>query len=119
MNIYIDSILDGIPISDQKLQQVKDSQEEDEVCRNIKAYCQEGWPDKYQLNDAIKPYWTVREQLTIVQGILMMANRIVIPSALRLDVLDRIHEGHQGIVKCPATARESVWWPGLSVRYTT
>ena len=56
----------------------------------------------------------MREQLTIVQGILMKNNCIVIPSALRLEVLDKIHEGHQGIVKCRARARESVWWPGLS-----
>jgi hypothetical protein len=46
---------------------VKDAQDEDEVCHNIKNFCQDGWPEKYQLNDAIKPYWTVREQLTIVQ----------------------------------------------------
>ncbi|KXJ20592.1 Uncharacterized protein K02A2.6 [Exaiptasia diaphana] len=62
---------------------------------HIKTFCQEGWPDEFQLNDAIKPYWTEREQLTIVQGILMMSNCIVIPSALKLEVLDRIHEGHQ------------------------
>ena len=113
MNIYITSVLQGIPISDQKLQQVKDAQDEDEVCRKINTFCQEGWPDKYQLNDAIKPYWTEREEITVVQGIFMKSNRIVIPSSLRLEVLDRIHEGHQGIVKCGARARESVWWPGL------
>lgn len=114
MNIYIESILQGIPISDQKLQQVKDAQGEDEVCRKIKTFCLEGWPEKFHLNDAIKPYWSERDELTIVQGILMKSNRIVIPSSMKLEVLDRIHEGHQGIVKCRARARESVWWPGLS-----
>ena len=114
MNIYIASILEGIPISDQKLQQVRDAQDEDEVCRKIKTYCQESWPERYQLNDVIKPYWTEREQLSIVQGILLKSNRIVIPSCMRLEVLDSIHVGHQGIVKCRARAREAVWWPGLS-----
>ena len=114
MNIYIGSILAGIPISDQRLQQVKEAQDEDEVCHKIKTYCQDGWPDRYQLNDEIKPYWTEWEEMTIVQGILMKSNRIVIPSSLRLRVLDRIYEGHQGMVKCRARARESVWWPGLS-----
>ena len=113
MNIYIETILAGIPISDHKRQQVKDAQDEDEVCHKIKTYCQDGWPDRYQLNDAIKLYWTEMEKLTIVQGILMKFNHIVVPSSLKLEILDRIHEGHQGIVKCRARARESVWWPGI------
>ena len=112
--IYIETILAGIPISDHKRQQVKDAQDEDEVCHKIKTYCQDGWPDRYQLNDAIKLYWTEMEKLTIVQGILMKFNHIVVPSSLKLEILDRIHEGHQGIVKCRARARESGWWPGLS-----
>ena len=36
------------------------------------------------------------------------------PSAMKLQVLDKIHEGHQGIVKCRERAKTSVWWPGLS-----
>ena len=29
-------------------------------------------------------------------------------------MLERIHAGHQGIVKCWARARQSVWWPRLN-----
>lgn len=73
MNIYLTSVLQGIPISDQKLQQVKDAQDEVEVCRKIKTFSQEGWPDKYQLNDAIKPYWTEREEITVVYSLSSIA----------------------------------------------
>lgn len=38
------------------------------VCRQIKVYCCEGWPQKYSLNDAIKPYWSRRGQHS-AQGI--------------------------------------------------
>ena len=44
----------------------------------------------------------------------MKGNRLVIPVSMRLDVLDRIHEAHQGITKCRERTKASVWWPGLS-----
>ena len=44
----------------------------------------------------------------------MYASRIVIIFALRQDVLEKLHEGLQGIVKCRRQAVQSVLWPGLS-----
>lgn len=44
----------------------------------------------------------------------MKGNRLVIPVSMRLDVLQRTHEPHQGINKCRERANISVWWPGLS-----
>lgn len=33
---------------------------------------------------------------------------------MRNDVLIKLHEGHQCVVKCRERAQQSVWWPGLS-----
>ena len=114
MNIYVDSVLDSLPVSDVKLMEIKEAQDEDPVCRQIRNSCMEGWPDKFHLNDALKPYWSVRGELTVVYGILLKSSRILVPSAMKLQVLDKIHEGHQGIVKCRERAKTSVWWPCLS-----
>ena len=114
INDYILSVIDAIPVSDVKLKQLIDAQDEDEVTKKIKEYCLEGWPEKHQLQSAIRPYWADRGELTIVKGILLKSTRLVIPSAMRLEILDRIHEGHQGITKCRERAKQSVWWPGMS-----
>ena len=36
----------------------------------------------------------------------------MVPTALRRTVLDSIHDGHFGIVKCLERAKNSVYWPG-------
>ena len=114
MTAHVASIITSLPASDTKLQQILQAQEEDPICRPIKGYCYEGWPDKYTLRDAMKPYWSTRGEFTVVQDILLKGSRLVIPSSMRLEILDKIHEGHQGITKCRERAKESVWWPGLS-----
>lgn len=54
--------------------------------------------------------------LQICMTFLMKGDRLVIPSPLRGDVLQHLHEGHQGISKCRARAKESVWWPGIAAQ---
>ncbi len=76
--------------------------------------CQEGWPESGRCTGAEKLYWSERAYLSVHDGLLLKGTRLVIPSALRNDVLARLHEGHQGVAKCRERARQSVWWPGLS-----
>ena len=35
------------------------------------------------------------------------------------EVLSTLHEGHQGITKCGARARDSVWWPSVAQEIAT
>ena len=46
----------------------------------------------------MKSYWPSRGELSVVQNILHKALRIEIPS-MRLEILYKVHEGHQGITK--------------------
>ena len=45
----------------------------------------------------------------MVNGIFLESTRIVVPSALKLQVLDKIPERHQGMVKCRERAKTFVW----------
>jgi len=114
MKAHVDSFIQSIPVSDTKLQEMIELQEEDEVCKKLRMFCQEEWPIKDKLTSSLKLYWSERASLAVVNNLLVKDSRIVIPSAMRLEVLDKLHEGHQGITKCRARAKGAVWWPGLS-----
>lgn len=44
----------------------------------------------------------------------LINDRLVIPSTLREDVLNQIHEGRQGIEKCKERAGYGVYWPEIA-----
>ena len=66
-----------------------------------------------KLPSSLSPYWSSRGEISHVQGLLLKGPCLIIPSSMRLEILDRIHDGHQGIVKCRRRPKDSVWWPGL------
>lgn len=48
----------------------------------------------------IHDYWNCRAELTVVDDIVMKRSKFIIPSSLRKQMLQKIHEGHLGEVKC-------------------
>ena len=116
MNAYVSSVIDALPASNPKLKEIQKAQNEDDICKEVKKYCKDQWPDKDQVTPAIKPYWSVEGELPIVNGLLLKGARLVIPSSLQHQTLNQIHEGYQGINKCRERTKISVWWPGLSAQ---
>ena len=46
--------------------------------------------------------------------LLMYGTRIIVPKSLQAETLHKIHQGHQGILKCRQRVLNAVWWPGVS-----
>ncbi|KAL5017541.1 hypothetical protein ScPMuIL_007130 [Solemya velum] len=109
----VEAFVDSV---ETRLEELRKAIHEDSVLSVITKYCQEGWPgfEKPSINVVTRPYWQIREEITLCQGLLMRGNRLIIPTYLRAEILQRIHEGHQGIVKCCERARNSVWWPRIN-----
>ena len=111
---YVDSIVKYLPATEDRLKDFRTQQQQDEITRQLITYCSEGWPEKSQLPGPLKVYWPERSDFTVQQGLLMKGNRPVVPLTMRIDVLEKLHDAHQGITKCRERAKASVWWPGLS-----
>ena len=116
--LYMLSTITHLSTSNQLLKVYKNDQSEDPICQQILTYCQTKWPDKKVLDSSLRPYWQLRGEITVGDGLLMRGQRIIVPESLQTETLRKIHEGHQGIVRCRLRARISGWWPGLSQRLT-
>ena len=46
-------------------------------------------------------------------GTVLWGVRVAVPSKLRKQVLDELHQGHPGVVQMKALARSYVWLPEL------
>ena len=110
---YVDLIIDHLPATQTKPEEIRREQEQDPVCQQIKSYCQTGWPVKSKLQGPCRPYAGVMQELSVAKDLLLRGHRILIPSKMRADIIEKLHTGHQGINKCRSLAQQSVWWPGL------
>ena len=108
---YLNIVQQNLPT---QLVNIQHQQEADEVCQQLVTYCSTSWPNQAEISTLIRPYLLVASELSVVHGLLMRGTRIVIPKAMRKGILEKLHEGHQGIAKTRECARQSVWWPGLS-----
>ena len=73
------------------------------------------WPEtKNDLPAQVKPYFDVRDQLSVEDRIVFYGDRCLIPVSLRPEVLAKIHRSHIGIEGCLRRTRESVFWPGMT-----
>ena len=111
----MDTCVAHLPVSAVRLNDYRKAQATSSICSKVIKFCQEGWPEKKNLQPDIRPYWNARSELTVDQSnLLLHGKRLVIPKSLQKQTLGKIHSGHQGVQRCRLRANTSVWWPGLS-----
>ena len=114
-NAFVCAVIDSIPASDARLEEIREKQCSDKICSQVMNFCKlDHWPESAKKDVNLRQYRFARQDLTVQQGLLLFQSRLVIPAELQEEMLQRLHQDHQGVVKCRALARSCVWWPGLS-----
>ncbi|UYV83879.1 K02A2.6-like [Cordylochernes scorpioides] len=111
---YVQQVVSFMLISDVRVKEIKESQDNDQVIQNIIKYTQEGWPERTNVSMSESQYWPAKDNFSVENAILLKGSRYVIPENIRKGLLQRIHEGHLGIVKYRERAKGSVWWPRIT-----
>ena len=65
---YMAATISYLPTSNQRLETSRQTQSSDLICQQILKYCCEGWPDKRQIESALKAYWLAQGELTESNG---------------------------------------------------
>ena len=77
--------------------------------------CLKGWVStKAELNSDLRPYWSYRDDLAVIDGVVMKGRLIIIPRSLKQQVLDQLHTNHMGIEKTKLLMCESVYWADIN-----
>ena len=76
---------------------VRDATASDQTLKKLGTLIQEGFPEVRHLSPELRPYQRISDQLSIVDGVILAGNRLVIPAALRPNILTALHAAHQGV----------------------
>jgi hypothetical protein len=94
---------------------LEEASAEDKTVAALRTLIQAGAPEQREdWPEALKDFATHREALTITDNVVLFKGRPLIPPALRKEVIDLLHQGHQGITAMTGHAEQTVYWPGYN-----
>lgn len=86
----------------------------DPVMQKVTHFIINGWPAKSKsVPPEVQPYFPIRDELIVDDGIVLKGLRVVVPQTLRKEYVQQLHKGHPGIDATKRRARETVYWPSL------
>ena len=105
ITLQIHLIQSSLPVSKPKLEEIREETAKDESLKDLIEIIKRGWPEtKAYVSNSTRMYWDVRDELSELNGIILRGERILIPTSMRKEMLERIHQGHMGIEKSKGRA---------------
>ena len=104
-----------LSVSEERLLLIQQDTKVDESLQVLKTVIQKGWPEhRSNVPSIISPYFNMRDEMSIQDGLIFKGERVVVPRASRSELLRRIHSSHLGVNGCLNRACECLYWPGMT-----
>ena len=104
--LHVDLVVREIMVSEAKWDEIVSATSADPVLQNVVTNSQNGWTQQLPCH----PYDAFQDELTVIDGVIVMGSKVVVPSSLQPDKLKRI----LGIVKYCRRARRHLYWPNMN-----
>ena len=104
------SPFDSIKVIPERLTQLQKATAQDLALETLKTTVVTGWPERNeQVPIQVRDFWNYREEILLHNGILFKNQRVIVPKAMRPEILSRIHLSHQDVASCLGKARDIVF----------
>ena len=99
-----------LPISEERINEIRTETRKDHSLQCLAEIILKGWPEEKKFaRELTHPYFDMRDELTLHDGLIFKANAVVVPKSLRADMKARIHSSHLGTESCLRRARECIY----------
>lgn len=102
----------ALPIQARK--SVKEATEADTLLKIVMNNIANEWNSYDNTNQKLRHYYNRKHLLSMVDGTIMFEDRLVVPEAIKLNVLNQLHITHPGIRRMKQLARRYFYWPSYS-----
>ena len=115
LNLESDNAAEFMRISSDGLKNIQRLTEADNQLQRLRMTVLRGWPEtKQEIEPLIAEYWTYRDEIGVYNVVVYKVDRVIVPTALRKEMMKRIHASHQGQQACLRRAKDALFWLGMS-----
>ena len=97
---------------------IKEATAEDTILQQLKKMLGEHPINSDEIPRTLRPYLKYIQHISVIDEVVMMGQRIVVPTRLRPMILSSLHAAHQGVTVMCQRAADTVFWPGMTIDIT-
>ena len=116
MDIWMDTIQSATDMPEcVSVAEIQQASAQDDHLQKLKNLIFAGWCNtKDELHVDLKHYWLYRDELAVIDEVILKGRCIIIPTSLKQQILEQLHINHMGIKKTKLLACKSVYWPSIN-----
>ena len=106
---HVNAVLEEIPVSQTIWKKITAHTEADVALQKVISCIANGWK-----KDCLNQYYHYREELTVINGVVLKGRRVVVPKSLQQEMLEITHKCHLGVEKCKRRAQRVLYWLNMN-----